>query len=91
MRDAAATSRAAPLRSTLGFTYEKENTVFVGEIFGPDLLIVVIVVAVLIFGGSAIPKLAKNLGSAKNEFEKGLKEGKDSSTTKASDAPEADK
>ncbi len=64
---------------------------FVGEIFGPDLLIVVIVVAVLIFGGSAIPKLAKNLGSAKNEFEKGLKEGKDSSTTKASDAPEADK
>jgi sec-independent protein translocase protein TatA len=69
--------------------------VFLGEIFGPDLLIVVIVVAVLIFGGSAIPKLAKNLGSAKNEFEKGLKEGKDSSA-KASDTtetktPEADK
>jgi len=50
--------------------------VFLGEIFGPDLLIVVIVVAVLVFGGSAIPKLAKNLGSAKSEFEKGLKEGK---------------
>ncbi|MGB8197737.1 MAG: twin-arginine translocase TatA/TatE family subunit [Acidimicrobiales bacterium] len=49
---------------------------FLGEIFGPDLLIVVIVVAVLIFGGSAIPKLAKNLGSAKSEFEKGLKAGK---------------
>jgi sec-independent protein translocase protein TatA len=62
--------------------------VFFGEIFGPDLLIVVIVVAVLIFGGSAIPKLAKNLGSAKNEFEKGLKEGKTSSTTQASDVPE---
>jgi sec-independent protein translocase protein TatA len=50
--------------------------VFLGEIFGPDLLIVVIVVAVLVFGGSAIPKLAKNLGSAKSEFEKGLKEAK---------------
>ncbi len=71
---------------------------FVGEIFGPDLLIVVIVVAVLVFGGSAIPKLARNLGSAKTEFEKGLKEGKgkDATTTSASDsaetkAPESDK
>jgi Sec-independent protein translocase protein TatA len=45
---------------------------FVGEIFGPDLLIVIIVLAVLLFGGAAIPKFAKNLGSAKTEFEKGL-------------------
>jgi sec-independent protein translocase protein TatA len=72
--------------------------VFVGEIFGPDLLIVVIVVAVLVFGGSAIPKLARNLGSAKTEFEKGLKnaKAKDESGTTASDssetkAPETDK
>jgi sec-independent protein translocase protein TatA len=49
---------------------------FFGEIFGPDLLIVVIVVAVLVFGGAAIPKLARNLGSAKSEFEKGIKEAK---------------
>jgi sec-independent protein translocase protein TatA len=74
----------------------KEKTVFFGEIFGPDLLIVVIVVAVLVFGGSAIPKLARNLGSAKSEFEKGLKEAKDAGTTKATDAtetkaPETDK
>jgi sec-independent protein translocase protein TatA len=66
----------------------KEKTVFFGEIFGPDLLIVVIVVAVLVFGGSAIPKLAKNLGSAKSEFEKGLKEAKEAGTTKATDATE---
>ena len=58
---------------------------FLGEIFGPDLLIVVIVVAVLVFGGAAIPKLARNLGSAKTEFEKGLKAAKssDASTTDA--------
>ncbi|HET9089997.1 MAG TPA: twin-arginine translocase TatA/TatE family subunit [Acidimicrobiales bacterium] len=66
-----------------------------GEIFGPDLLIVVIVVAVLVFGGAAIPKLARNLGSAKTEFEKGLKAGRTADTTSAaSDAdtkPEADK
>lgn len=60
---------------------------FIGEIFGPDLLIVVIVVAVLVFGGAAIPKLARNLGSAKTEFEKGLKtaKAKDESTTDATE------
>lgn len=46
----------------------------VGEIFGMDGFIVVIVVVALLFGGSAIPKLARGLGSAKNEFEKGLSE-----------------
>ena len=49
---------------------------FTGEIFGPDLLIVIIVLAVLLFGGAAIPKFAKNLGSAKTEFENGLKASK---------------
>ena len=62
---------------------------FIGEIFGPDLLVVVIVVAVLVFGGSAIPKLAKNLGSAKSEFEKGVKEAK-STDAKATDAKATD-
>lgn len=71
---------------------------FLGEIFGPDFLIVVIVVAVLVFGGSAIPKLARNLGSAKTEFEKGLKTAKNAdgstdapSTSTETKAPEADK
>jgi sec-independent protein translocase protein TatA len=45
---------------------------FLGEILGPDLLIVAILVAVLIFGGSAIPKFARSLGQAKSEFEKGI-------------------
>jgi sec-independent protein translocase protein TatA len=53
---------------------------FLGEIFGPDLLVVVIVLGVILFGGSAIPKLAKNLGSAKSEFEKGLKDVKSHTT-----------
>ncbi len=46
------------------------------EIFGEQGIIVLIVIVVLVFGGAAIPKLARNLGSAKNEFEKGLKESK---------------
>jgi Sec-independent protein translocase protein TatA len=51
------------------------------DIFGPDLLIVAIVLVVLLFGGAAIPKLARNLGSAKNQFEKGMEEGKAAGTT----------
>ena len=51
------------------------------DIFGPDLLIVAIVLVVLLFGGAAIPKLARNLGSAKNEFEKGIEEGKNASAS----------
>jgi sec-independent protein translocase protein TatA len=51
------------------------------DIFGVDGVIVLIVVLVLLFGGAAIPKLARNLGSAKNEFEKGLDEGKKASST----------
>jgi Sec-independent protein translocase protein TatA len=45
---------------------------FLSEIFGPDLLIVAILVAVLVFGGAAIPKFARSLGQAKSEFEKGI-------------------
>jgi sec-independent protein translocase protein TatA len=41
----------------------------------PEILIVVLLVLVL-FGGSQIPKLAKNLGQAQKEFKKGLDEGK---------------
>ena len=53
------------------------------DIFGPDLLIVAIVLVVLLFGGAAIPKLARNLGSAKNQFEKGMEEGKKAGTRHA--------
>ena len=64
------------------------------DIFGPDLLIVAIVLVVLLFGGAAIPKLARNLGSAKNQFEKGLERGRPSrprptatATSAAADTP----
>jgi sec-independent protein translocase protein TatA len=52
-----------------------------GEIFGPELLIVLAVILVL-FGGSQLPKLARGLGSAQREFKKGLEEGA------ADDAPD---
>ena len=43
----------------------------VGEIIGWELLLV-LAVGALVFGSSQLPKLARSLGSAKTEFEKGL-------------------
>lgn len=50
------------------------------DIFGPDgLIVVAVVVVVLLFGGSQLPKLARGLGSASHEFKKGMEEGDPSS------------
>ena len=49
---------------------------------GYEWLIILAVIA-LLFGGAKLPKLARSLGSAKGEFEKGLKEGE----AKAAAAP----
>jgi Sec-independent protein translocase protein TatA len=67
---------------------------FLSEIFGPDLIVVIIAGAVLLFGGAAIPKFARNLGQSKSEFEKGMKSVKEitePTSVKASTPPiEAD-
>jgi sec-independent protein translocase protein TatA len=44
-----------------------------GEIIGWELLLV-IAIGALLFGSSQLPKLARSLGSAKTEFERGLQE-----------------
>ena len=36
---------------------------------------IVLAVALLIFGGSQLPKLARSLGQAQKEFKKGLNDG----------------
>ena len=42
---------------------------------GQEIIILVIVIGVLIFGAKKIPELAKTFGKAKGEFEKGKIEG----------------
>ena len=42
---------------------------------GPELIILVIIIGVLIFGAAKIPKLAKTFGKAKAEYKKGEIEG----------------
>ena len=59
----------------------------IGEVFGVDGVVVLVVAVVLLFGGAAIPKLARNLGSAKNQFEVGLKEGERSARTESGMGP----
>lgn len=57
---------------------------FLANLDGVDGVIVLVVVLVLVFGGSAIPKLARNLGSAKSEFEKGIRTAKDAQSNASS-------
>lgn len=60
------------------------------EIIGPDILIVLVVILVL-FGGSQLPKLARGLGSAQKEFKKGLEEGSsDDDESKKSEKSKSD-
>lgn len=43
--------------------------------FGPTELLIVLLVVVVLFGGSKIPKLARSLGQAQKEFKTGLEDG----------------
>ena len=51
---------------------------------GPEWIIVLVVVLV-IFGGSQLPKLARNLGKAQKEFKDGLSEGEREAAAKQVD------
>jgi len=53
------------------------------ELIGWDIVIVLAIIA-LLFGGAKLPKLARSIGSAKGEFEKGLRDG-ESTAAKSED------
>jgi sec-independent protein translocase protein TatA len=42
---------------------------------GPTELIIILVIVMLLFGASRLPKLAKSLGQASKEFKDGVREG----------------
>jgi sec-independent protein translocase protein TatA len=44
---------------------------------------IVLLVIILLFGGSQLPKLAKNIGKAQKEFKDGLAEGQKESSKPA--------
>ncbi|MCU1489601.1 MAG: hypothetical protein JWM85_1006 [Acidimicrobiaceae bacterium] len=66
-------------------------TGMLAELFGADgLIVIAVIVVVLLFGGSQLPKLARGLGSASHEFKKGIEHG-DGDTSSASDLKDKDK
>jgi len=54
---------------------------------GVQELVLILLIALVIFGGSKLPALARSLGRARGEFHKGLKEGQ----TEGGDAEPAEK
>jgi sec-independent protein translocase protein TatA len=50
--------------------------------FGPTELIIILVIVLLLFGGSKLPKLARSLGEASKEFKKGVDDGEATASTK---------
>ncbi|MFM8268216.1 MAG: twin-arginine translocase TatA/TatE family subunit [Ilumatobacteraceae bacterium] len=58
--------------------------------FGPTEMGIVLVIVLVLFGGSQLPKLAKNLGKAQKEFKEGLAEGsKDAPAAKTAERDDA--
>ncbi|MBO0729313.1 MAG: twin-arginine translocase TatA/TatE family subunit [Acidimicrobiaceae bacterium] len=46
----------------------------IANLFGPDLGYVVIIILVVLVGGSQLPKIARNIGTAGKEFRKAHEE-----------------
>ena len=55
---------------------ESKMTLAFIQNMGPVQILICIAVILFLFGGKKIPELARSLGKAKNEFKKGLEEGK---------------
>jgi sec-independent protein translocase protein TatA len=63
------------------------------NIFGPDVLIVVVIAVVLLFGAGQLPKLARSVGEASKEFKQSQAEVEQQAQAeaKAADVTTADK
>jgi sec-independent protein translocase protein TatA len=57
---------------------------------GTQELIIVAVIALVLFGGNQIPKLARNLGKAQKELQRGLAEGQAEADDQSEVQPEKD-
>jgi TatA/E family protein of Tat protein translocase len=51
-------------------------------------MLILLAIAALLFGSKQLPKLARSLGSAKSEFEKGIREGEHGDVPTAAPAPD---
>jgi len=63
----------------------------IGNLFGPDLGIVVIIILVVLVGGSQLPKIARNVGMAGKEFRKAQSEAEEEAEREKAAQAERDK
>ena len=56
---------------------------------GPTELLIILVIVLLLFGASRLPKLAKSLGEASREFKKGIEDGDEGEQANAVQTPPA--
>jgi|TARA_Y100000782_G_C10121977_1_gene239065 sec-independent protein translocase protein TatA len=50
-------------------------------VIGTQELLIVAIIGLVLFGGSQLPKLARNLGRAQKELQKGLAEGQEDASS----------
>ena len=55
----------------------------------PQELLIILVILLVLFGGSKLPQLARNIGRAQKEFKTGLDEGSKESTEDADEETSA--
>ena len=55
---------------------------------GTTEIIIIAGIVVVLFGASAIPKIAKSIGQAKHEFNKGIEDGENTKTIKSDNSSE---
>lgn len=63
----------------------------IASTFGPTEMGIVLVIVLVLFGGSQLPKLAKNLGKAQKEFKDGLSEGQKEAAKEAAKSSDSTK
>ncbi|MEZ5412505.1 MAG: twin-arginine translocase TatA/TatE family subunit [Acidimicrobiales bacterium] len=56
----------------------------------PQELLIILVIVLILFGGSKLPELARNLGRAQKEFRDGIDDGKGGSSKSDSPVDDAD-
>ena len=63
----------------------------IASTFGPTEMGIVLVIVLVLFGGSQLPKLAKNLGKAQKECKDGLSEGQKEAAKEAAKSSDSTK
>ena len=56
---------------------------------GPTELIIILVIVLVLFGSTRLPKLARSMGQASKEFKKGINEGETAADEDKSEKPES--